>query len=84
MSEAEVKAIAENAAEEALRKFLLVLGVDVSTGPATIELQRDFHHLRQSRLTARTLWDKVLSAAAGSLGTAIVGGLVLYFSTRGH
>lgn len=83
MTEAEIKNIAENAAEEALRKFLLVLGVDVSTGPATVELQKDFHHLRQSRLTVGAVWEKVLVAAAGSVGTVIVAAVVFYLQ-RGH
>lgn len=78
MTEAEIKSIAENAADGALRKFLLMLGVDVSTGSATIELQQDFHHVRRSRLAVGKFRDKVLATVTGSAVTFILGAVGFY------
>lgn len=78
MTEAEIKNIAESAADGALRKFLLMLGVDVSTGPATIELQKDFAHVRETRLTRGILRDKVLATITGSAVTFILGAIGYY------
>jgi len=78
MTEAEVKKVAEDAAEGALHKFMLLLGVDVSTPAAMIELQRDFTHLRQERLTFRNIRDKVWASLAGCVVTGVVSAVVWY------
>lgn len=83
MTETEITRIAETAATEALRKFLLVIGVDASTFPATIELQKDFAHLRHTRLIGGYIGGKILGAAAGAVGTGLVAAVAFYLS-RGH
>jgi hypothetical protein len=83
MTEAEIKNVAENAAAEALRKFMLVLGVDVSTPAATIELQKDFSHLRQARLTMGAVGNKILMVCTGSAVTFVIGA-VGYYAMHGH
>ncbi|TWA97528.1 hypothetical protein FBZ96_106587 [Bradyrhizobium stylosanthis] len=59
VTEAEIKNIAKEAAEGALRKFLLMIGVDVSSPAAMLELQADFRHLRVERQTVGKLRDKI-------------------------
>lgn len=83
MTEAEVKNIAQDAAEGALRKFMLVLGVDISTPSATIELQKDFAHVRTERLTVGKVRDKIYATITGSAVTGIIGAVAFYL-TRGH
>lgn len=78
MTEAEIKNIAGEAADGALRKFLLMLGVDVSTGAATIELQQDFHHIRRERLAVGKVRDKIVSTLAGSAVTFVLGAVGYY------
>lgn len=78
MTEAEIKHVAEEAAEGALRKFLLMIGVDVSSPAAMIELQADFRHLRNTRTTATAIWQKVLMVVVGSAVTGIIGAVVYY------
>lgn len=83
MTVSEIKSVAEDAAEGALRKFLLVLGVDVSTPPAMIELQKDFAHVRQSRVTMGSIGSNILTAVISSAVTGI-GVVVVFYLTRGH
>lgn len=83
MTESEIKYIAENAASEALRKFMLMIGVDVSTGPAMIELQKDFAHTRQNRLTIGAIGNKIVMALTGSAVTGVICAVTFYL-TRGH
>ena len=83
MTEAEIKNIAKASAGEALREFMLLLGVDVSTSAAMIELQRDFTHLRLARMTRGAVWNKVLMAATGSVVTAAMG-LIAFYLTHGR
>lgn len=84
MTESEIKNIAADAAEGALRKFMLVLGVDISTPAATIELQKDFAHVRQARLTMGAVGNKILMVLTGSAVTGIVGAVLFYFSHGQH
>lgn len=84
MTESEIKHLASTAAHEALEQFLLVLGVNVSTSADKLELQKDFHHVRQSRLMVGAMWNKVLMAASGSAVTLVVAALVFYVTNRGH
>lgn len=82
MTEVEIKTVAKDAAREAVQEFLLVLGVDVSTGPAKLELQQDFAHLRKERMAIGKVRDKIYTAIAGSMVTFVVGA-VGYYITHG-
>lgn len=82
MTEAEIKNIAEEAAEGALRKFLLMIGVDVSSPAAMLELQADFRHLRVERQTVGELRKKIYATITGSVVTGIIGAIVYYVSTH--
>lgn len=83
MTESEIKSIAEGAADGALRKFLLMIGVDVSTPPAILELQKDFAKVRSLRTVERKIGEKVLTTLAGSAVTFIIGA-VGYYAVHGH
>lgn len=73
--------------KEAVSEFLLALGVDVGSPAAVIELQKDFHHVRQSRLTMgavrREVGSKVLSVVTGSAVTGMIAAVAFYV-TKGH
>jgi hypothetical protein len=85
MTEAEVKNIAELTATEALRKFMLMIGVDVSTPPAILELQKDFAKVRSLRTVERKIGDKVLTTLAGSAVTFLVAAVGFYaMHSGGH
>ena len=82
MTEFETKRIASSAAKEALQEFMLMLGVDISSGGSVLELQKDFHHVRQSRLTVGAMRDKVLMALTGSAVTGLIGAVSFYVLHR--
>lgn len=69
---------------EAVKEFLLALGVDVSSPAAIVELQKDFHHVRHSRLTLgavrREIGTKTVSALTGSAVTGLIAVLGFYFT----
>lgn len=74
--------------KEAVREFLLALGVNIHTPEAVIELQKDFHHIRNSRLTARAIRNevgsKVISVLTGSAVTFVIGAVAFYVTAKGH
>jgi hypothetical protein len=78
VTETEIK----NVAKEAVREFLLALGVNVATPDAVIELQKDFHHVRSSRLTARAvrneIGSKIISILTGSAVTGVIAAVTYY------
>lgn len=84
MTELDIK----NAAREGVREFLLLIGVDASSPAAIIELQKDFHHQRQVRLTARAvrneIGSKIISVLTGSAVTGMIAAVGFYFTTKGH
>jgi hypothetical protein len=67
---------------EAVKEFLLALGVDVGSPAAIIELQKDFHHVRNSRLTMgavrREIGNKTISVLTGSALTALIAAVGFY------
>ena len=84
MTEAEIKRVAEDAATEALRKFMVLIGVDVSTHASMIELQRDFTHLRAERTTVGKIRDKIYATVAGSAATGVVAAIGFYVTRGSH
>ncbi|WP_448043830.1 hypothetical protein [Bradyrhizobium liaoningense] len=73
---------------EAVKEFLLALGVDVTTPGSVIELQKDFHHVRHTRLTMgavrREVGSKFVSALTASAVTGAIAVVTFYFTTKGH
>ena len=69
-------------AREAVREFLLALGVNVATPEAVIELQKDFHHVRNTRLTVgavrNEIWTKTVSVLTGGAVTGVLAAIGYY------
>lgn len=66
------KNMVRQAAREAIREWLLLIGVDASDPSDLIELQKDFAHIRKQRLAA----EQVSAAVKGAGITSVVmGGL---------
>lgn len=78
MTESDTKRIASAAAKEALQEFFLMIGVNVSSSEAIIELQRDFHHIRSARKTVGCVRNKAWDVITGSVVTGIVGAVGYY------
>lgn len=72
----------KNVVREAVQEFLLALGVNVATPEAVIELQKDFHHIRNTRLMSRAvrneIGSKVISVLTGSAVTGVMGAVAYY------
>lgn len=62
MTEDDVKRVAK----EAIKEFLVALGVNAADGPAMIELQKDFAHVRENRLAMMAIKGKVILTLAGA------------------
>lgn len=75
--ENEHEMIAKRAAKEALVEFFVTLGVDISKPADVLEMQRDFQHLRDWRVSVETVKSKGLIAALGFLGA---GALAMLYS----
>ncbi len=76
-SREEMKEIADEAAERALSRFFLALGVDASRPEAIMEMQRDFQHLRSWRKSVDAVQAHSLKAAVTVIVTGFVGWLLV-------
>lgn len=66
------KAMVRQAAREAIREWLLLIGVDASKPGDLIELQKDFAHIRKQRQAS----EQVGTAAKGAGITTVVMGVL--------
>lgn len=77
MTDSEQRHLASVVAQEVLEKFFLTIGVDISTPAGVIELQKDFHHIRNARETVDSVKiavrSKVADVLTGSAVTAVLG-----------
>lgn len=64
MTDREMEAIADRAAEKAVSNFLLRIGVEADD---PIEMQKDFAHLRKWRKSNEAITLKVLLVAIGTV-----------------
>ena len=75
VTDGDSKRIASAAAKEALQEFMLMLGVDITTPAGIIDLQKDFHHVRETRRTVGNVrnkaWDVITASAVTGVITAI-------------
>ena len=77
MSPEEVNAIAESAADRAVQKTLLTIGIDTIDANSIIQLQADFRHLRVWRESTEAVKKKALLTAIGVLVTGAIGYLLV-------
>jgi hypothetical protein len=82
MTREEIKEVAGAAADEAVRKMLLALGVDATNANAIIEMQADFRHLRTWRKGSDTIKEHGLKVVVGTVVTAIVGYIAVILGLR--
>jgi hypothetical protein len=82
VTQGEVKEVAEAAAEEALRKMFLTLGVDISDPESVIKMQADFKHVRRWRQATETVGDTGLKAAVKFLVTAGLGSMLVWLGWK--
>lgn len=79
MSHEEIKDIAKQGGREALKEFLLTLGVDVDDPDDVKKMQRDMAHLRDWRESIELVKKKGLAAAVWFIVTGALGGAVWFF-----
>lgn len=80
VTDGETKRIASAAAKEALQDFMLMLGVDVSTPSGIIDLQKDFHHVREARRTVGNVRSKAWDVVTGSAVTGVIAAIGFYLT----
>jgi hypothetical protein len=83
LTPAEIKEIASEAADEAVRKLLLTLGVATGDEKAMLAMQADFRHLRTWRESVETVKRRGLIAAVSFLVPAGLTALYIGFF-KGH
>jgi hypothetical protein len=79
MTRDEMNAIAEQAAEEALKKMLLALGINAYTPEAMQAFQKDMAFTRALRESSDAVKRKAMLTAVGVLITGVLGYLWLAF-----
>lgn len=81
-SREEIREIAGEAAEQAVSRMLLALGVDASDPEAVIAMQADFKHLRSWRESTEAVKRHSLKAAVTVIVTAGLGAVLVFFGIR--
>ena len=76
MDQSLIERIADRAAEEAIRRTFLALGVDVATPESVIQVQQDFRFIRDQRLSAAE-FRRSLKKGARYVGWSVVGTVAL-------
>lgn len=82
MTNDEIKAIATEAAKEAIRELLVAMGVNANDPEALIEMQQDFAHIRAWRRSTQTIKNNGLKAAVTFIVTGGLGYLVFLFTSH--
>jgi hypothetical protein len=82
MTQAEVEAVADRAAKEALREVFLMLGADI-TNPADVQkVQADFRHVRRWREATDVVGQTGIKTAVKVLVTAGLGYVLVIFGWK--
>ena len=68
----EVEQIASDAAEQALSRFMLTLGIDTTSAEGVINAQRDFQHLHAWRRSIETVKRQGIVAAVGVIVVGLI------------
>ena len=75
----ELRDTAEDAADRALQKFFLKLGVDTSEPMHVLAMQKDFAYLRTWRESIDTVKDRSLKVAVTVIVTGVLGAIYAFF-----
>jgi len=75
MTEEEIRAIAHEAAKQAVKQTFTTLGIDADN---PLEAQKDFQMLRDWRRSAETVKKQSLVTAVGILTAGVLGAIYLY------
>ncbi len=84
LTSAEIQDIASAAADAAVRKTLLTMGVDTSDPKAMTEMQRDFAHVRIWRQSVDTVRKQTLIAAVTVIVSGIAAAIYMFVTNRPH
>lgn len=77
LSERQLTLMMKAAAAEGVREAFLTIGVDISTPQGVIQAQRDWDHLRGWRKASDAFKKGLVSRAAATVWTLVLGGLGL-------
>ena len=79
MSRDEIETVAEEAADKAIHRLFLTVGIDVTDPKAVIAFQDDLRHVRRWREATQTAQQHALRTAIGVLVTGAMGWLAIIF-----
>lgn len=79
MTQEQIKDIAEQASEEAIKKMLLALGINAATPDAILAFQKDVAFMRTLRESSEAVKRKAILTVVGVFITGMIGYLWLAF-----
>lgn len=84
LSTAEIEQIASEAARKAVRETFLALGVNATDSESIVEVQKDFAHVRESRLAFAAIKTRAYVVATGTVVTGIIAAIWMALRSNGH
>lgn len=81
MTREEMKDVAEQAAEEAVKRMLLTLGINTSTDDSIVAFQKDAAFTRSLRESSEAVKRKTILTIVGIFVTGMAGYLLLTFKS---
>jgi hypothetical protein len=84
MTDADVERIATEAARRAVRETFLALGVNAADPESVVEMQKDFAHIRDSRLAFVAMKTRAYMVATGTVVTGIIAAVWMALRGNGH
>lgn len=79
MTKEEIETVAEEAADKALHRLFLTIGIDITDPKAVIAFQDDLRHVRTWRESTTTIKQHALKTAVGVVVTGALGWLAMIF-----
>ncbi len=83
MTPNEAKKIAQEAADQAVKRTFTALGLDIADGEAVIEAQKDFAHVRRHRQTCEMVQRQSIKVTVGIVVTSAVAAVIAFLGFKG-
>lgn len=84
LTSSEIEDLTNEVAKKAVRETFLALGVNASEPQSIIEMQRDFAHIRESRLAFAAMKTRAYLVVTGTVVTSILTAIWLAVRGNGH
>lgn len=83
MTRDEAKIVAQQAADEAVKRTFTALGLDIGDGEAVIEAQKDFAHVRRHRRTCEMVQRQSIKVTVAVVMTSAIAAMLAFIGIKG-